>query len=156
MTKDAPKGGPLAMRVLNEIGIISQLGSAELLRVLERGMGVSEFGVLNHFVRLGDGRTPSWLAKAFQMAKPSMTAIIAKLEAKGYVSVETVEEDRRQKLVRITKAGREAHARALKAVGPTGAKIAADFGEKRLAALLPELQALRAYLDEARNERDGL
>ncbi len=148
--------GRVVMRVLNEAGIISQLASSELLRVLERGMGMSEFGVLNHFVRLGDIRTPSWLAKAFQMSRPSMTVIISKLEAKGYVSVDTPPEDRRQKLVQITDAGRAAHARALKAIGPTLEKIGADFGVERLAALLPDLEALRAYLDEARNERDGL
>ncbi len=156
MSEDKPTGARLAGRVLNEVGIISQLASAEMLRVLERGMGISEFSVLNHFVRLGDGRTPSWLAKAFQMTRASMTAIVAKLEAKGYVTVETVPEDRRQKTVSITKAGRAAHARAVEAIRPASERIVADFGEERLAKLLPELAALRAYLDEARNERDGL
>lgn len=156
MTAETPKGARLAGQVLNEVGIISQLASAEMLRVLERGMGVSEFSVLNHFVRLGDGKTPSWLAKAFQVTRASMTAIVGKLEAKGYVRVEVVAEDRRQKLVSITPAGRKAHARAVEAIRPASEAIVEAFGEDRLAALLPELEALRVYLDTARNERDGL
>jgi DNA-binding MarR family transcriptional regulator len=33
----------------------------------------SQFKVLNHLVRLGDGTTPAKLAKAFQITKGAMT-----------------------------------------------------------------------------------
>ena len=41
----------------NEIGIISQLSSALFSRTLPDGLHVSHFSILNHMVRLGDGRT---------------------------------------------------------------------------------------------------
>ena len=63
--------------LFNEIGIINQLSTARFARVLAPELNPSEFGVLNHFVRLGDGKSPSYLAKAIQVTKPSMTAILA-------------------------------------------------------------------------------
>jgi len=146
----------LIFAVFNEIGIIDQLASAEFQKLLAPHLGVSEFSVLNHFVRVGDGKTPSWLAKAFQMTKPSMTAIIAKLSAKGYVTVTPGEADKRQKFVHITKAGRAAREDALKVAMPMAQKHLAGFGPDRLRAILPILAELRTYLDAARNVEDGL
>ena len=50
-----------------------------------------------------------------------MTAIVAKLEAKGFVKVTPSETDKRQKIVTITEAGRAARAAGLKATEPLGA-----------------------------------
>lgn len=142
--------------VFTEIGILNQLATAELLVALGRELGVSEFSVLNHFSRRGGAESPSRLARVFQMTKPSMTAIVGKLAAKGYVTVKPGAEDKRVKLVSITPEGRAARDRALAAAAPACEKIVAEFGMARLAALAPQLTALREYLDEARNERDGL
>ncbi len=142
--------------VFTEIGILNQLATAELMTALGRELGVSEFSVLNHFSRRGGAESPSRLARVFQMTKPSMTAIIAKLEAKGFVAVKAGETDKRVKLVSITPAGRAARDRALAAIAPACEKIVAEFGMARLSALAPQLTALREYLDDARNERDGL
>ena len=142
--------------VFNEIGIIDQLASAAFQRALGPALGTSEFGVLNHLVRMGDGKTPSHLAKLFQITKPSMTAIIAKLERKQFVTVETGQADRRQKIVRITDAGREARDAGISATAPLLETITTDFPVEDLFAILPTLQKLRAYLDEKRNSVDGL
>ncbi len=146
----------LVFVLFNEIGIINQLATAEFLRVLERDLSMSEFSVLNHFARLGTERTPTWLARAFQMSKASMTAIVAKLEAKGYVEVRGAPEDRRQKFVWITPAGRSARDRAVAAIHPVASRMLAELGKESLLQLKPQLAALRAYLDASRNERDGL
>ncbi len=146
----------LVFQVLNEIGIINSLTTTDLARHIAPELNPSEFGVLNHFVRLGDGKTPSWLARAFQMTRPSMTAIVGKLRAKGFVRVEAGETDRREKFVYITEAGRAARSRALASLRPALEKIVDDFGADRLHGILPVLADLRAYLDEARNIRDGL
>ena len=146
----------LVFRVFNEIGIIDQLATSELARQIAPELNTAEFGVLNHFVRLGDGKTPSWLAKAFQVTKPSMTATIGKLERKGFVSVTPSPTDRREKMITLTPDGRAAHGRALAGVEPMLDQIAEVFGADRLTALLPVLSELRAYLDADRNPRDGL
>ena len=43
----------LYFQMFNEIGIISQLSSNRLERVLPEGMSIAQFSLLNHLVRLG-------------------------------------------------------------------------------------------------------
>ena len=146
----------LIFALFNEIGIINQLSTARFARVLAPDLNPSEFGVLNHFVRVRDQSSPSRLAKAFQMTKPSMTAILAKLERKGYVEIVGSAEDRRKKIVSITKSGREARQRGLDATAPLAEILMAAQDVEALAKILPTLQALREFLDAERNAVDGL
>lgn len=146
----------LVFQVFNEIGIIDSLATTELTRHIAPDLNPSEFGVLNHLVRLGDGKTPSWLARAFQMTRPSMTAIVAKLSTKGFVRVEASAQDRREKYVYVTEAGREARRAAIARLRPRLEAVVEGFGADRLREVLPILSAFRAYLDEERNTRDGL
>jgi DNA-binding MarR family transcriptional regulator len=149
----------LAFDVFREIGIINQLANARLQRALAGvpgALSTSEFSVLGRFVRLGDGETPSRLAKLFQMSKPSMTAIVAKLEAKGFAAVEPDPADARSKIVTITKAGRTAYRKAQAATLAQAEDFLTSFDVGKLKAILPTLAELRAWMDEARNEADGL
>ena len=146
----------LVFTLFNEIGIINQLSTARFARVLAPDLNPSEFGVLNHFARLGDGKTPTYLAKAFQMTKPSMTAILAKLERKGYVSITGSQEDRRRKIVTLTEAGRSARDRGIEAMAPLAAIVLESQDISSLQGLLPQLQALREFLDQERNAVDGI
>lgn len=142
--------------LFNEIGIINQLSTARFARALAPDLNPSEFGVLNHFARLGDGKSPSYLAKAFQVTKPSMTAILGKLERKGYVEIIGSADDRRRKIVTITTAGRHARNRGVKAMAPLAAILEANQDVTKLAKILPTLQALREFLDAERNAVDGI
>ena len=146
----------LIFTLFNEIGIINQLSTSRFARVLAPDLNPSEFGVLNHFVRLGDGKTPTYLAKAFQMTKPSMTAILAKLERKGYVEIVGSQEDRRQKIVTLTEEGRAARSKGLQAMAPLADIVLESQDLSELQANLPNLQALREFLDAERNAVDGL
>ena len=149
----------LTSDVFREIGIISQLATARLQRALDGvpgSLSVSEFSVIGRFARLGDGDTPSRLARVFQMSKPSMTAIVAKLEAKSFVRVEPDPDDARRKIVRLTKEGRAAYRKARSATLAQAEDFLAGFEVERLQALLPGLVRLRVWLDEARREVDGL
>ncbi|MEM9668416.1 MAG: MarR family transcriptional regulator [Pseudomonadota bacterium] len=143
-------------RVFNELGIINQLSNAEFQRALAPDLNTSEFGVLNHFVRVGDGKTPSELARIFQMTKPSMTAIIGKLEQKGFVNVIPSETDRRRKTIEITASGRTARDAGIAATAPLIETLQADFPVDDLLAIQPVLERLRIYLDQRRNPIDGL
>jgi len=154
MSDSDPKS--IVFTLFNEIGIINQLSTARFARVLAPDLNPSEFGVLNHFVRLGDGKTPSYLAKAFQMTKPSMTAILGKLDRKGYVQIIGSEEDRRRKIVTITAAGHSARERGIQAMAPLVQILLESQDLSALQKLLPSLQALREFLDQERNAADGL
>lgn len=156
MTMSESDAADTVFKVFNEIGIINQLTTARFAKVLAPDLNPSEFGVLNHFVRLGDGKSPSYLAKAFQVTKPSMTAILGKLEQKGYVQIAGSADDRRRKIVTITSAGRTARSKGVKAIAPLARILLANHSLSDLEKILPSLQALREFLDEERNAVDGL
>ncbi len=67
--------------LFNEIGIIDQLTNNAFNRCMPLGLSVAHFSVVNHLTRLGDGRTPVSLARAFQVTKPTMTSTLTRLES---------------------------------------------------------------------------
>lgn len=156
MTQSSQSDALWLLQVFNEIGIIDSLASTEFQRILAPDLSTSEYSLLNHFIRVGDNKTPSRLARIFQITKPSMTAIVAKLESKGYVKVTPGTEDRRQKFVTITPAGRKARDQGAALTAPHLEELLKQLDEKKLRALIPGLQHLREVLDKHRNERDGL
>lgn len=141
----------LWFRVLNEIGIVAQLATRLLEARLPEGFLVSHFTVLNHLVRVRDGRMPLELARAFQVPKTSMTHTLAGLERAGLVEMRPNPEDGRSKRVWITDGGRAFRAEAIAALAPDFARLAEPYPTERLAGLLPDLAALRQVLDEDRD-----
>ena len=104
--------------VFQEIGIISQLSRAILETHLPNGLLQPHFSVLNHLIRVADGRTPVELARAFQVAKTSMTHTVGVLQKHGLVDVRPNPNDRRSKCVWITRAGRDLRDGTVAAIGP--------------------------------------
>ncbi len=155
--KAREKGGgeasedPLGFRFFNEIGIIEQLARNRFERILPEGLKVPHFSVLNHLVRLGDGRSPLRLARAFQVTKSTMTNTLQRLEARGLIRVAPDPEDGRGKLVFLTPAGRRIRQKSIEALTPVLAEVEALLGRRALAGTLPVLQKLRAHLDAARD-----
>lgn len=141
----------ILFRFFNEIGIIDQLGRTMFEARMPDGMGVPQFSVLNHLVRVKDGQTPLDLARAFQTPKTSMSHTLAVLQRAGLVSMAENPDDGRSKRVFITEAGREFRARAIGALAPDFEQLARDFDVEEIAGLLPRLEAIRAYLDARRD-----
>uniref|UniRef100_UPI0022EB4105 MarR family winged helix-turn-helix transcriptional regulator n=1 Tax=Falsiroseomonas oryzae TaxID=2766473 RepID=UPI0022EB4105 len=115
---------PPIFAVLNEISIIEHLARNRLERVLPEGLRASHFVVLNHLVRLGDGRSLARIARAVQVERPAMTNTIQRLEARGLVRVGPDPRDGRGKLVYLTEAGRAAREAAVAAATGAIAPIA--------------------------------
>jgi DNA-binding MarR family transcriptional regulator len=141
---------PIAFRVFNEIGIISQLAGTMFERVMPDGMTLAQFSVLNHFVRLGGGKSPIELARAFQVTKGTMTSTLQKLEARGYVVIAPDPVDGRGKRVSITAKGTKARNAAITALSPLIARLGAHETATSFPSLLPLLMALREFLDKER------
>ncbi len=141
---------PIAFRVLNEIGIIDQLGTTMFERSLPHGLTVPQFIVLNHFVRLGGDRSPVELADILQVTKATMTSTLQRLEAKGFVSLTPDPDDGRSKRVAITAKGRTARASSIKAIAHHLAELETAIGTSKLEAVLALLSKLRSFLDERR------
>jgi DNA-binding MarR family transcriptional regulator len=135
----------------NEVGILNQLSSAMFEARLPPGFTVSQFAVLNHLIRVRDGRTPLDLARAFQVPKTTMTHSLAVLERHGLVRMAPNPGDGRSKCVWITEAGRTFRDTAIAALAPDIAGLARDFPANRLEQAVPVLTALRRLMDVRRN-----
>jgi DNA-binding MarR family transcriptional regulator len=138
--------------LFNEIGILAQLSAALFEAKMPEGYLISQFAVLNHLIRVKDGRTPMDLARAFQVPKTTMTHTLGLLEKRGHIRLEVNPKDGRSKLVWLTEAGRQFREAALAAAAPEMAALARAFSPERAAALVPELANLRKILDETRPE----
>ena len=134
-----------------EIAIISQLSFKAFEQVLPRGLTVSQFSVLNNLSRLGDGKSPSVLANAFQVTKGAMTNTLTKLESSGLVEVRADETDRRGKQVFLTPAGINARTLALKSQAHLLEELMGPLKSTDFAKATPFLAKLRAHLDAARD-----
>jgi DNA-binding MarR family transcriptional regulator len=135
----------------NEVAIINQLATAMFEARLPTGFLVSQFAVLNHLIRLGDGRTPLDLARAFQVPKTTMTHTLAVLERHGLIRMAPNPQDGRSKCVWITDPGRAFRDTAIANVAPDLTGIARAFPLDQLAALTPTLAQLRSLLDARRD-----
>ena len=134
----------------NEIAIIEQLARSRMERTMPDGMKMPHFSVLNHMVRLDKKESPAELASAFQVARPTMTNTIQRLEAKGYVTVEPNPADGRGKLVLITDVGREARQAAIISLAPLLSELTESLGIGLFTGVKPALEEVRKYMDENR------
>ena len=153
MPKSSSKTPPddnALFRLLNEIGIIDQLVTARFNSALPHRLTPAQFGVLNHFVRLGGVRSPAALADAFQVTRATITSTLQKLDAKGFIDISPDPIDGRAKCVSITETGRAARADALRDADPMFRDIAEAITPDDIAALLPMLEKLRIWLDTNR------
>ncbi|HDZ09506.1 MAG TPA: MarR family transcriptional regulator [Pseudohongiella sp.] len=137
--------------MLNEIGIIAQLSRTLLESRLGDGLTQHHFGALNHLVRLGDGRTPLEMARAFQVPKTSMSHTLAGLEKRELIRMVPNPEDGRGKLIYLTTAGRQLRDNAINTITPDIVAMLPQFGEEDASAVLPLLRKLRVQLDSARD-----
>jgi DNA-binding MarR family transcriptional regulator len=144
----------MPFQVLNEIGIINQLATNKFEQVMPHGLTISQFQVLNHFVRLGGAermeKNLGALARAFQVSKATISGVVANLERKGFVALRPDPNDGRGRLVSITDGGRKAHRESIAAIEPHLAKMREALPPGTFEGLLPALERLRRYLDENR------
>lgn len=142
---------PLYFKVLNEIGIIEQLGRAAFEARLPEGFVLPHFTVLNHLVRVQDGQTPLTIAQAFQIPKTSLTHTLAGLERHGLVEMRPNPADARSKQVWLTEKGRQFREQAIASMAPSLMQMQAAVSPDEMRELLPKLEALRKFMDQARD-----
>lgn len=141
---------PLYFRLFNEIGIVEQLGRARFEARLPQGVTVPHFSVLNHLIRVQDGRTPLELARAFQVPKTTVSHWLAGLEAWGFVSLRPNPGDGRSKQVWLTEAGKAFRSKAIADIAPDLAQLEEIVDPEEVADLVARLERLRIWLDANR------
>jgi DNA-binding MarR family transcriptional regulator len=137
-------------RWFTEVAIIAQLSGRLLEGMLPAGMTMSQFGVLNHLARVGDGQTPMRIARAMQVTKGAITNTLGHLERAGHVRITPDISDGRSKKVELTAEGRAARMAAIKAVSPELAAIASLVSPDDVATSLGALERVRRILDQRR------
>ena len=152
MPDDQPTPGDIFNAFFLEVGILSQLSRTMFELRLPPGMSVAQFSVLNHLVRVRDGRTPLELARAFQVPKTSMTHSLAVLDRHGLIRLAPNPVDGRSKCTFITAEGRAFRQAALAALAPDLQALAARFPASRLSGVLPTLTELRRIMDAMRDD----
>lgn len=134
------------------MGILAQLSGAIFEARLPPGFTLFQFTVLNHLVRVKDGRTPLDLARAFQVPKTSMTHSLAVLERHGLISRAPNAKDGRSTRVWLTETGRGFRDCALDAVMADMSALHMCFPASRIEVALPILAALRDKMGELRSD----
>ncbi|MGL4234434.1 MarR family winged helix-turn-helix transcriptional regulator [Tabrizicola sp.] len=134
-----------------EVGILAQLSRALFEAQLPDGFTVSQFSVLNHLIRVKDGRTPLELARAFQVPKTALPHSLAVLERHGLIEMRPNARDGRSKCVFITEAGRVFRLAAIRQMEPHMAELAGRFPASEIASVLPSLTGLRKIMDAMRD-----
>jgi DNA-binding MarR family transcriptional regulator len=140
----------LYFRLFNEIGIIQQISTAFLEARLPDGLIAPHFNVLNHLIRVSDGRTPLEMARAFQVPKTTLTHTLAGLEERGLIEMRPNPDDGRSKRVWLTDKGRATRNQAIAGLDDLFEMIAAEFPSETVEEMLPELERLRIFIDALR------
>ncbi|MEO0500508.1 MAG: MarR family winged helix-turn-helix transcriptional regulator [Pseudomonadota bacterium] len=135
-------------RLLLEISIIAHLGDLVFARELPKGVTTAQYGVLNRLVRLRRRETISELARAFQVAQPTMSSTVAQLRKKGLVELQPSDEDRRRKIVAITAAGARIRADGVLTQVALAEKIGASLDEREWETILPQIHQMRLGLEQ--------
>lgn len=152
------KAGELAPEMMmsvfgffNEIGIINQLSNAALAKALPDGVHPSHFAIINHLVRMGDGKTPIRIAGAMQVTKTTMTHSLKVLLDRAFIEVRPNPEDARGKLVFLTEKGHAFRVQAIQNVMEQYGRIIEPKHIELMHKMLPGLTEMRKHLDDNRS-----
>ena len=137
------------VQVFAEIGMIDQLATNRIERLLPQGLTSPQFSVLNHLAH-GREESPAALAQTFQVTKGAMTNTLQRLESHSLVDVAPDAADGRRKRVTITPEGLAAYDASIAALRPMMESLREAFTVSEFADTLPFLTALRTWLDETR------
>ncbi len=150
MTNARDSEGMEVFGFFNEVGIINQLSTAILAQCLPDGVHPSHFSIVNHLVRLGDGKSPVRIAAAMQVTKNTMTHSLKVLSDRGFIRVEPDPEDGRGKIVRLTDAGRAFREAAIQNVLDRFGDVIEPQHREIMARVMDDLVVLRKHLDQNR------
>ncbi len=138
------------VEVFAEIGLIDQLATTMIDRLLPTGLTSAQFSVLNHLATHGREETHASLTNAFMVTKGAMTNILQRLESRALISITPDPTDARRRKVTITPDGRAAWERSVVGLRPMMESLREAFTAGEFQDALPFLNALRGWLAESR------
>ena len=140
------------VQVFAEVGIIDQLATTRMDRLLPDGISSAQFSVLNHLSVHARDETPASLAEAFLVTKGAMTNILQRLETQAFIKVTGDAADGRKKRVALTAEGQAAYEACVSSLRPMMESMREAFTQEEFQQALPFLNALRVWLAETRGQ----
>lgn len=140
---------PLQLQAVSEVFRTADAMRRTFGSLLEpHGLTMQQYNVLR-ILRGGGGAALPTMEIAARMLEqtPGITRLLDRLEAKGLVSRERCEDDRRQVLCSITPAGRKVLGELDAAVDGTDEALLGDLGDAELRALVDALRRIRHQID---------
>jgi len=137
-------------KLFSEIAIISQLSTALLDKYLPGDLKSSQFALLSHFIRVGDGSTHAQLARAMQVTKGAMTNTLKRLTTLELVVIKVDSDDARIKRAYMTVKGHEVYQTSIESLNLVMQQVLSEFGIDEVENALPFLGQLRSMLDNNR------
>lgn len=126
------------------LGQAWHLVSTQFHAVVEaHGLSVLEWRVLSTLASHG-AMSICALAQTTVSKQPTVTRLLLRLEAQGYVERSTSLDDRRYTLVRVTRSGRRLVSGLIDLAGQHEAQILSPFDDEKIAALKDVLHELIA------------
>lgn len=137
---------PDGTNVLFDVWLLSRATTGALDAALAgTGLTAEEFGVYS-VLTSADALTPSELARWLSAPPTTVSSFVKRLEARGHLVRQPNPDDGRSSLLRLTAAGRRAHARAGAAFLPVLDEVTRRLG-RRERAVRDALALLRECID---------
>jgi DNA-binding MarR family transcriptional regulator len=132
--------------VLFEVWLVSRATTALLdERLAATPLNADEFAIYS-VLSSKDAMTPSELAQWMSAPATTVSSYVKRFEQRGHVEREPHPDDRRSYRIRLTTAGRAAHAEAATAFLPALREVSRELGTRE-ATVARALRTLRSALD---------
>lgn len=93
--------------LMNDLSIIIRHSNAFLLKRLQKyGVGCAEHGILMYLAK-NNGVNQETIAQFYKLDKGAVAKTLGKLEEKGYIVRKVNEDNQREKIITLSKSGRE-------------------------------------------------
>jgi DNA-binding MarR family transcriptional regulator len=98
--------------------------------------------------------TPSELGRSFRLSQPTISGILQRLEAKGFVTMEADPNDRRRKYVRTTERAAECHQQIISNFRDMERRLAAPLSAEEQETLVALLDRMIDGLEQDARQRE--
>lgn len=141
----------IALRVwLRLLACSSRIESALDQRMRTQfNISLARFDLLAQLGRSSAGLTMTQASQGMKVSNGAITNLVDRLVKEGFVSRETLEEDRRTTVIRLTDLGRREFTKIAATHEQWVIEMIGGLGEDNLMSLKTQLTALRTLLDEA-------
>ena len=157
LVRGAPRGGHMQLRMWLRMLAITKTITQDIRRRLrvEFDVTLPQFDILAQLDREPEGLRLGELSRRAMVTNGNVTGLVDRLEAENLIARETLDDDRRVTVVRLTKRGRERFAEWARAHEMWIQELMSDVDAAALEKAFDSLAALKASALRRSAPRDG-